>query len=253
MIVDAFTFCDEVDVLEIRLHLLAPVVSRFVAVEAAETFRGGQRDPLLKGLLADRLSRFASKVTVITLDRLDGQTPWQREAAQRGAIDVDSDHGDLVLVSDADEVPDPVVLAANAGRALTHPVAFAMQMHYFRLNVRTPWRSVYLPVLTRSDRLRLIGAQQVREQGGDYYVEPGGWEWSWLGSPADNVRKLSSFAHEELDTPTNRDEQRFIDALDSMEDPFGRFKLTPVPFTTDEGYPPWLVDNANRYSHLVAA
>ncbi len=38
MIYDCFQFFNELDILKIRLHVLGPVVDRFVISEATETF-----------------------------------------------------------------------------------------------------------------------------------------------------------------------------------------------------------------------
>lgn len=43
MIVDCFTFFNEFDILEIRLHEMDPWVDLFVLVESAETFSGNSK------------------------------------------------------------------------------------------------------------------------------------------------------------------------------------------------------------------
>ena len=43
MIYDCFTFFNEFDILEIRLHEMNPWVDRFVLVESAETFSGNPK------------------------------------------------------------------------------------------------------------------------------------------------------------------------------------------------------------------
>ena len=43
MLYDCFTFFNELDILEIRLNEMAPVVDRFVLVEARKTFQGADK------------------------------------------------------------------------------------------------------------------------------------------------------------------------------------------------------------------
>ena len=73
MVYDCFQFFNELDILKIRLNVLAPVVDRFVISEATETFSGIKK-PLYyeenKELFAafqDRINTVCPAVTVIVL------------------------------------------------------------------------------------------------------------------------------------------------------------------------------------------
>ena len=67
MIYDCFTFFNELDVLEIRLHVLAEVVDRFVLVEARQTFQRGAK-PLYYAENLDRFGPFADRIEHIVVD-----------------------------------------------------------------------------------------------------------------------------------------------------------------------------------------
>ena len=114
MIFDCFTFFNELDILEIRLNEMAPVVDRFVLVEARKTFQGADK-PLYFDENKDRFSPFLDKIEHIIVDfpedlglyRKAASLAWAREYYQRDQIALGLKTAraeDLVIVSDVDEI-----------------------------------------------------------------------------------------------------------------------------------------------------
>ncbi|RDX57142.1 glycosyltransferase family 17 protein [Lentinus brumalis] len=111
---DAVLFSSELDLLEIRLHELAPVVSKFFIVEADRTFTGIPKNLTFEAH-ADRFAPFADKIvhSVFNARTLKpGESPFINEGAQRGHMDaLLRQHVDptkatpLVVFSDVDEIP----------------------------------------------------------------------------------------------------------------------------------------------------
>jgi hypothetical protein len=86
MILDCVPFFNEVDLLELRLYELDPVVDYFVVVEGDLTHKG---DPKPSYLPADLVRRWGHKLVVHTARLPEGDGPvwwWRREMAQRNAI-----------------------------------------------------------------------------------------------------------------------------------------------------------------------
>ena len=114
MIYDCFLFFDELDVLELRLNVLAEVVDRFVIVEAAQTFSGNSK-PLNLRENWGRFEAFHNRITYIELgdlapDRCVDHESWSRQAFQRDAIFqglAGCTESDWLIVSDCDEIPSP--------------------------------------------------------------------------------------------------------------------------------------------------
>src|SRR5215831_14334612 len=104
---DCFPFFNELDILEIRLHELYRDVDTFVLVEAPWTHQGDPK-PLFFEENKRRFKRFLPQIRhVVVPDQPKTDDPWVRERYQRecirlGLADVRS--GDLVIVSDADEI-----------------------------------------------------------------------------------------------------------------------------------------------------
>src|SRR3954464_8678539 len=109
MVYDCFTFFNELDVLEIRLHVLADVVDRFVLVEARQTHQRRAK-PLYYAENRDRFASFADGMEHVVVEEFPeeaagtwGLDGWQRNAIRRGIAEVEI--GDTILISDAEAIP----------------------------------------------------------------------------------------------------------------------------------------------------
>lgn len=114
MIFDCFTFFNELDILDIRLHEMAPVVDKFVLVEATKTFQG-QPKPLYYSENKQRYARYSDKIIHVVVEFPEDLQPtrhqrtigWAREHFQRDKIGNGlgaAKTGDLIIVSDVDEI-----------------------------------------------------------------------------------------------------------------------------------------------------
>jgi beta-1,4-mannosyl-glycoprotein beta-1,4-N-acetylglucosaminyltransferase len=114
MIFDCFTFFNELDILETRLNEMAPVVDRFVLVEARKTFQGADK-PLYFDQNKARFAPFLDKIEHVIVDfpddlglyRKASSQAWAREYYQRDQIAQGlktATPDDLVIVSDVDEI-----------------------------------------------------------------------------------------------------------------------------------------------------
>lgn len=146
MIVDCFTFFNELELLEIRLEELGNVVDRFVLAEAKLTFQGKSK-PLYFKENATRFKRFRDKIDHLVVDLPQTDDPWVREGCQRDALKLAVEKlpsSAMVFISDADEIFRP-----SAMRAATSRGQFAfleMDLFYYFLNLRregSKWVKAY--------------------------------------------------------------------------------------------------------------
>jgi beta-1,4-mannosyl-glycoprotein beta-1,4-N-acetylglucosaminyltransferase len=118
MIVDAFMFYNELDILELRLEVLDKYVDRFVLVESEVTHVGGPK-PLFFTENKERFAKWSHKIrhVVMTAEEAPKETdPWHRETYQRNCIlrGLDGiDDNDVVFISDVDEIPDMTKYTPN--------------------------------------------------------------------------------------------------------------------------------------------
>lgn len=194
-VVDAFPFFNETELLRARMRLLREVVDVHVAAEGDRTHQGFARSRVLSPEPEGRLV-----ASVATLP--DGSGPaanWQREREQRDLlrkmfVDLELEAEDLVLLTDADEIPDPEVLPRVLKATEAGPIILGMRMVYYgRWEYPGGWwhakacRVRDLPESLTDLRLRF-----------DLPALPdAGWHLSYLGDEARLRRKVTAFAHAE--------------------------------------------------------
>jgi beta-1,4-mannosyl-glycoprotein beta-1,4-N-acetylglucosaminyltransferase len=288
MIYDAFPFFNELDVLEIRLHVLAEVVDRFVLVEARKTFQRGDK-PLHYAANKERFNAFADRIEHVVVDDFPAEASdaraceiWQRNAIRlglRGAA-----LGDTVLISDVDEIPRPecvVTAARRGGVTVFRQLMFCYFLNYIHLRddgepgafwggtvayrnhprAETPQRYSELRPLggakARSLRARLRAkGRKVRRinelEGRARLLDNAGWHFSYQGGIDSIVAKLEAYSHVEYNSPRFKARDAIAQAIAEKRDLFGRagrYTLVPV----DRQFPLWLQEHATtRYSHLLA-
>ncbi|XP_027069154.1 uncharacterized protein [Coffea arabica] len=113
---DGIIFSNELDILEIRWHELLPYVTKFVILEANTTFTGVPK-PVFFASNRDRFAFAEEKVVHDVfpgriLRRGSHENPFNLEAEQRGAMNrllqgAGISEGDLLIMSDTDEIPTP--------------------------------------------------------------------------------------------------------------------------------------------------
>jgi beta-1,4-mannosyl-glycoprotein beta-1,4-N-acetylglucosaminyltransferase len=108
-------FFNELDLLEIRLNELAKVVDYFVIVESHLTF-SNKAKPLYYWRERKRFRSFEKQIIhIVVEDMPTGPNPWAREHHQRRALAralVKCQDQDIVIFSDADEIPKASVVAS---------------------------------------------------------------------------------------------------------------------------------------------
>jgi beta-1,4-mannosyl-glycoprotein beta-1,4-N-acetylglucosaminyltransferase len=273
LIFDCFTFLNELDLLEIRLRLLDDVVDYFVLVEAARTF-SNQPKPLHYAANRERFARWNDRIIHVEAT-LDGsgldfsrpaswdprRGPWQLEWTQRDSMSeirtlLTTD--DTVLISDADEIPDPaaVVRAAGGLSVAENPMAgyvLVQLMHHYYLNMQS----------MGLDRLHngtlAVSATHFRERPPSHIrrsrrtfqrIRRGGWHFSFLGPPAEIAYKVSAYSHQEFNRQAVTNEQRIDRTVRSgrgVTDSFGHY----YEWRELDSYPTQLAAIMRDYPHLI--
>lgn len=274
-IFDCVPFFNEFDLLRLRIACLEDAVDRFVVVEAHQTHTGKPK-PLYLAASPERELLAHPKLVTRAVDLPVGYSHWEREQAQREAIgpvlrELGAAPGDLVLVSDVDEIP-TVAAVRRAGELLSAAQArsmliFEQRMFYFRLNFELVW-SRKLPWLGTAaalfgqaksiNGLRTTGrnTRGRHAQGFDrgarvLQVPDAGWHFSYLGGDAALDQKLAAYAHQESRVQRQRGAsvQGLIDARRSLFPRQGLEEVWAVVERADVGLPEAAVTRAN-VAHL---
>lgn len=206
MIFDTFIYSGEKALLCARLYQLTPFVDYFVIIESEVTFTGRRRHVDLS-FRNQILKQFGSKIRWIILDKLNGNSAWQREAFQRQSIFnglFDIMKSDIILLSDVDEIPsesfflrlknidsDGVLIAQM--RLLRYCSHFeSIDKWYGTIAIR------YFEILPDLQSLRMRAVKYWLEDDSSI-VENGGFHYTTFLSAKHYKEKIKSFSHTELD------------------------------------------------------
>ncbi len=218
MIVDTCMFFNELTLLKLRFTILQDVVDRFVIVEADRTFAGKRKPLIFQDYKHTMFGPWLDRITHVIVDDFPPtDNPWDRERHQRNAIQrgletIGPAVDDVVLVSDCDEIPNPVWLENDGIRnwmTANHETAvFEQALYSFTLHWRhvRPWygtRAILADYLLEPQMMRsTLGPRSARE----LVIHDGGWSFSYLGGVSAVQAKVSAYSHQEVNRPeyTNR-------------------------------------------------
>ncbi len=281
MVYDCFQFFNELDILKLRLHVMAPVIDRFVISEATETF-SGMKKPLYYEENKEMFAEFADKIIhVVVEDTPEGNThdrdTFQKNAVGRGLTDCKDD--DIVIFSDLDEIPNPEkvkkvieTIQKNKEDAQNKVYHMAQRLFYCYLNMEEVSGKLlaYCGEFEGVEQKQWLGTKicryavaktmplgelrwpKCKEFG--VRVADGGWHFGYMGGSKEaDVRKrvaekVRSAAHQEYNNKTILSE--VDDKIKDGEDIFGRdacFVQTEI----DDTYPVYLRDHQEEYAHLI--
>jgi beta-1,4-mannosyl-glycoprotein beta-1,4-N-acetylglucosaminyltransferase len=199
MLIDAFMFSDELDLLELRLEMLDEYVDRFVLVEAEVNHVGGPKE-LFFQTNRDRFSKWLHKIehVIVTAEEAPkDENPWVREKYQRHAI-LKGLEGvppeALIMISDVDEIPDMSKVRYEQLPAIVCAVHMWMFEYSFRyLFTGEPWIGT---VITNVELMKRSGPNYFRDNRWKFPVfQYAGWHLSSFGTPMRIWRKFQTYAH----------------------------------------------------------
>nr|WP_075440387.1 hypothetical protein [Prochlorococcus marinus] len=228
---DVFLFLNELDLLELRLKTLYPIVDYFIITEINETFSGKPK-PLIFEKNKERFKKYSKKIIYNPVTRNDllelkksewsdyvcdfnkslnhkhkGKSPkslrksLRREISHRDSAILGffklASKDDLILLSDLDEIPNPSTLSKVIKGAISCPHYFKMVWFLYWINnkVSNPW---FGSVLFRFRHLKGNSLDNFRfasykeEEVPGPIINNGGWHFSYLGGYEAIIYKLKS-------------------------------------------------------------
>ncbi|KAJ7502915.1 glycosyltransferase family 17 protein [Mycena galericulata] len=270
-VLDAILISTELDLLEIRMNELNPVVDHFYIIESNATFTGLPKETSF-ALNRHRFSKFDKKISYRLVPGYPlepGQSPFDQEANARVEMskllrshmaEFLPDTQSLVIMSDVDEIPSAHTIE------LLRTCDFGQSIH---LQLRNYLYSFEWLVGLTSWRasVHLWGQDSFyrHSQSGDTMLADAGWHCSYcFRTIPEYVTKMKGFSH--ADRIGGRldllDPKRIQDTICRGKDIFGMLpeaysyvdlfsKLSLEPLTTGVGLPLFLIENAERFKFLL--
>ncbi len=256
-IFDAFPFAGsdtELLLLECRLTELYDAVDQFIIVEARVDHQNHPK-PLNFLEHRDRYDQWKDKITYVIAavmpDTPHHENPWAREHFQREWIQngfpADVRDDDIVLQSDADEIPRPIAVRNVRPRGV-EAVSFRQRGHFWAIDWLYPdppgWSGTVamrvgaLPAIARAG-VGPFTAMRNKRNANVTQLPDAGWHFSWLGRRDAAMRKVNSFCHPEV-------EDRIVEKADQYYEHGVHVdgqKMLPVD--VDGSWPKWMQDPDN--------
>ena len=266
-IIDCFIFFNELELLEFRLKLLDGYVDHFVIAESNLT-HSGQPKPFYFEENKTRFNPWLHKIIYLPVKQSadglvfnknetsynPGNASWKLENAQRntlaGAYSLITDE-DLVLLSDLDEIPDPVILKNI--KPANEPVALSMLFHYYFLNCQNTGHERWWngSIASTGKQFKQHKPQQLRDNRNKYrIIKKAGWHFSYLGGLEKIKQKISSFAHTEFNKEEFLNHDNILKAMEEGKDIFKRPGVS-YQFVSVYYYPDYLRKIMLQYPSLL--
>jgi beta-1,4-mannosyl-glycoprotein beta-1,4-N-acetylglucosaminyltransferase len=234
MIVDCFTFYNELEMLYYRLSVLNDSVDYFVLVESNQTFAGNSKK-LFYNENKHLFEKYNHKIVHVIVDlpfiypniNYQKNDQWSNKHFQRNSIDIglkrlSLDGSDIIIISDVDEIPDPSNLK---GLIVDRPISCMQDMYYYNLYTKHREKWFGSKILTY-DMYKETTPQEIREKCYEYKcLYPFGWHLSYFGDTSFIENKLKEFSHQEFNYPEFTDQDKINERINTSTDLFGRHSV----------------------------
>jgi len=263
MIYDTFSFFNELDLLEIRLNELNDVVDKFVICEANFTHSGLYK-PFNFADHLERFEKFNHKICYLPYQKANDSNSWKNEYNQRNYISntfTDLKDDDIIILSDLDEIPNKEILEnlkVEDGKIYN----LIQKLYFYYLNVKCTniiWTGSQIfklstfrnsgNCLTDFRRSNNLGFQSKNCNVPKVNVDNGGWHFSYLGGIDKVKEKMKSFMHQEMVSSINLNNIENI--IHNLGWPYKEHKVDLQKVEIDASYPKYLLDNLEKYKHLL--
>ncbi|KAF3453732.1 hypothetical protein FNV43_RR04173 [Rhamnella rubrinervis] len=270
LVYDGIIFSNELDILEVRWRELYPYITKFVILEANTTFTGIPK-PLF---FASNRARFAFAEEKIVHDVFPGQIatrgshedPFALESKQRVAMNgllqiAGITNGDVLIMSDADEIPSPHTIKLLQWCDGVPPVMHLELRHYmYSFEFPVDYSSWRATIHIYGPQTRYRHSRQT-----DYLFSDAGWHCSFCFRLIQEfVFKMTAYSH--ADRVKRKDFlnypriQKLIckgdDLFDMLPEEY-TFKelikkMGPIPRSASAVHlPAYLIENADKLRFLL--
>lgn len=255
MTIDAFTFFNELDLLELRLSILDPYTDKFILLESRQTF-SGQEKLLYYEENKERFAKWNDKIIHIIAPNIELSNPnnlferhwYAYELIEQKLQEFDPEA--IVFSSDLDEVWNPEILDKIDDKVYT----LSLWNYSYYLNMRSSegWMD---SLVSRNKNIYPGFTKRFRTEHQPLILNAG-WHFTNMGGAEQVIKKINAYDHaNEVLPQLSRFEGLGIqDRMDKGYDYLGRaldYWGKPFQFfISEEEWPQYLKDNKEKYQHL---
>ena len=235
MIIDAFTFFNEKELVELRVKYLNEIVDYFVVVEADTTHTGKSKKWNFADILNSSLKEYSHKIQYhqmkvdlaeVKRERENSKKyaggvwgpSWKIENMQRNFIRNSCSNfstKDIILISDLDEIPskEKIEFIKSCDFSVIAPVAFEQSLFHLNCNYLNLERWIGT-VATTKELIDKYEPQIFRDNKSRISTfNNAGWSFSSFGGAKKIKEKFEAFAHKEY----NDDKFKSIEHIENCQ------------------------------------
>ena len=266
-IYDCFQFFNEETILDLRLNILNELVNFFVIVESTTDHQGNKKKINFN---INQFKKFEEKIIhIIVDDTLDvikkphiGQNSLverhQRNSIMRGLKNCSDD--DLVIISDVDEIPDLRKLSLFNKK--NRYAVFAQRKFDYKLNLLNEtegdWhgskiclkKNLKSPQWLRDLKFKKYPFWRIDKVRDIQIIKDGGWHFSYLQSPKNLLKKISSFSHGERNKPEFANIENIEKSIKMNKNIFG-LKYSYRKINIDHTFPKYIIENKEKLKEWI--
>ena len=273
-IYDCITYCGEELLLKIRLETLYDKIDKFIIVEANRYFNGEKKPQFFN---INKFLKFKSKIDFYYIEDLpiyNGSNieyeVFIKNQIKRGLSDLNPN--DIVLISDADEIPN----LNNDKFTKFDSAVFLQKMYYYKFNLHAydglKWKNKVACTksckfkffesvqIVRQFRVKNIPKWRIDRKINRYVEENGGWHFSYLMNDNEISSKLKRFEHEIQHLKQGKnysfdslvDVNKIKDRISNFIDPYERSEVKLKKVELDESFPKYIYENKKTlYEYIL--
>lgn len=279
MIFDCIPFFNELDILKLRMQILAPIVDYFVLEESTVTFSGEPKE-MVFAKNRELFAEFADKIRYVAVEDspMEGVTTHERDKYQKNQLIralSDAKAEDIIIFSDVDEIPNPKTLERLIAQFEPGKIYhLAQRMFYCFLNMeevsgnllsitgefpgveRRQWLGTKVCSFAKLPAEGIVYLREVTPADPrSVRIADGGWHFGYMGGDGERDVakrigiKVRAAAHQEYNSKRYLNEA--VDRLLCGEDIFDR-DAKFVRVEIDESFPAYLREHQQEYEFLIA-
>ena len=266
-IYDCFQFFNEEHILDLRLNILNEFVNFFVITESTTDHQGK-----LKKLNFDskKFTKFNNKIIYIVVDdteeaikkpHIGGESlveQHQRNSLTKGLKNCHDD--DLIILSDVDEIPDLNKL--NLFDKKKRYAVFLQKKFDYKLNLLNEtegdWygskiclkKNLKSPQWLRDLKFKKYPFWRIDKIRDLQIIGDGGWHFSYLQSPENLLKKISSFSHGEHNKPEFANSKNIEEKIKMRKNIFN-LGFSYKKIEIDHTFPKYIVQNKEKLKRWI--
>lgn len=251
MIIDAFCFFREFDILKLRCEIMKHPDVIHLLVESTHTFSGKPKTLYFQEFQEE--FRKYHIVNYVVDNMPNNNNPWDNEKFQRNFIrqaiakltsvyHITDDT--KIIIADCDEIVDVSKILEWKGDI----AALKLNKYGLYLNVEEAHQGWDVTKICSWRHMKNNTPEEIRNSGFPETIHDAGWHFSYTGGLEEIMKKAAAFSHQEENVQRHFTRENIEHKLKTIESLWGTDHWNVVPIET---LPQYIQDHREELDHLI--